>query len=124
MARRIVLVGGVAAGPKAAARARRRDPEAEITLVERGEFLSYAGCGLPFYIAGLVKEAQELMCTPAGVLRDAAFFKAVKNVKVLTRTLAQQIDREHKEVVVVCPTTSSLSPPEAPPSSHRCRGWI
>lgn len=101
MARRIVVIGGVAAGPKAAARARRRDPEAEITLVERGEFLSYAGCGLPFYIAGLVKEAQELMCTPAGVLRDAAFFKSVKNVKVLTRTLAQQIDRERKEVVVV-----------------------
>lgn len=101
MAKKIVVIGGVAAGPKAAARARRLDPEAEITLVEKGELLSYAGCGLPFYIAGLVNEAQELMCTPAGVLRDAAFFKAVKNIKVLTRTLAQQIDRERKEVVVV-----------------------
>jgi NADPH-dependent 2,4-dienoyl-CoA reductase/sulfur reductase-like enzyme/rhodanese-related sulfurtransferase len=101
LTRRIVIIGGVAAGPKAAARARRLDPEAQITLVEKGGLLSYAGCGLPFYIAGLLTDVQELMRTAAGVPRDTAFFKTVKNVEVLTRTMAQQIDRDSKEVVVV-----------------------
>ncbi len=50
---KIVIIGGVAAGPKAAAKVRRLDPEAEITIVEKGIFLSYAGCGLPYYISGL-----------------------------------------------------------------------
>lgn len=101
MGSRIVVVGGVAAGPKAAARARRRDPKAEITLVEKGELLSYAGCGLPFYIAGLVREARELMSTPAGVVRDAAFFRSVKAIEVRSRNMAQQIDRRRKELAVV-----------------------
>jgi NADPH-dependent 2,4-dienoyl-CoA reductase/sulfur reductase-like enzyme/rhodanese-related sulfurtransferase len=101
MGSKIVVIGGVAAGPKAAARARRRDPEAEITLVEKGEFLSYAGCGLPFYVAGLVKEADELMRTRAGILRDSAYFKSVKNIEVLPRTLAERIDRQAKEVVLL-----------------------
>lgn len=101
MGKRIIVVGGVAAGPKAAARARRRDPEAEITIVEKGDLLSYAGCGLPFYIAGLIHEAEELMCTASGTVRDAAFFKAVKDIKVMTRTLAEKIDRERKELAVI-----------------------
>jgi len=68
--RNIVVIGGVATGPKAAARARRRDAEARITIVERGGLLSYAGCGMPYYIAGLVEQAADLMCTPAGVVRE------------------------------------------------------
>ncbi|SMB99634.1 NADPH-dependent 2,4-dienoyl-CoA reductase, sulfur reductase [Thermanaeromonas toyohensis ToBE] len=101
MARKIVIIGGVATGPKAAARARRLDPEAEITLVEQGSFLSYAGCGMPYYIAGVVKEMEELMCTPAGVVRDAAYFKGIKGINVLTRTRALSIDRQAKEVRVM-----------------------
>ena len=101
MGKKIVIVGGVAAGPKAGARARRRDPEAEITIVEKGDLLSYAGCGLPFYISGLIHEAEELMCTASGTVRDAAFFKAVKDIKVMTRTMAEKIDRQRKELVVI-----------------------
>ncbi|MGD9494930.1 MAG: FAD-dependent oxidoreductase [Armatimonadota bacterium] len=97
---RIVVVGGVAAGPKAAARARRLDPEAEITIVEREELLSYAGCGLPYYISGMVEDRTELMATPIGVLRDPQFFAQVKNINVLNRTEAVAIDREAKELVV------------------------
>lgn len=108
MARRIVVIGGVAAGPKAAARARRRDPEAEITLIEKGELLSYAGCGLPFYVAGLIQEAEDLMRTSAGVVRDTAYFHAVKDVKVLTRTLAEKIDRERKEVAALDLVTGEM----------------
>ncbi|MGB9860016.1 MAG: FAD-dependent oxidoreductase [Moorellaceae bacterium] len=101
MRRKIVIIGGVATGPKAAARARRLDPQAEITLVEQGSYLSYAGCGLPYYIGGLVKDRRELMSTAAGVVRDAAFFKGVKNINVLTRTRALAIDRRAKEVQVM-----------------------
>lgn len=98
---RIIVIGGVACGPKAAARARRRDPNAHITLVERGRLLSYAGCGLPFYLGGLVEDTRRLMETPVGVLRDEAFFKNVKDIDVRTATLAEAIDREEKEVYFV-----------------------
>jgi len=97
---RIVVIGGVAAGPKAAARARRLDPSAEITIVERGELISYAGCGLPYYISGMVEERNDLMATPIGVLRDPAFFSKVKRINVLNRTEAIAIDRQAREVEV------------------------
>ena len=64
MAKKILIIGGVACGGKVAARLRRLDPEAEITVLEKGEFLSYAGCGLPFYVQGVVKEYRDLMSTP------------------------------------------------------------
>ncbi|MEW6397929.1 MAG: FAD-dependent oxidoreductase [Bacillota bacterium] len=89
--RRIVVVGGVAAGPKAAARARRVDPEAEITLLERGSLISYGSCGLPLYLAGLVA-LESLRSSPAGVLRDEDFFWREKRVRVLTGTGAEEID--------------------------------
>jgi len=101
MGTRIVVIGGVAAGPKAAARARRLDASAEITIVEKDELLSYAGCGLPYYISGLVEDRRQLMATPIGVLRDPKFFAQVKNVRVLNRTLAVRIDRAAKAVEVV-----------------------
>ncbi|MCK5082633.1 MAG: pyridine nucleotide-disulfide oxidoreductase, partial [Candidatus Omnitrophica bacterium] len=66
----IVVIGGVAAGPKVGSRVHRLDPEAQVTLVEKGEFLSYAGCGLPYYVSGVVKDQKELMSTPIGVVRD------------------------------------------------------
>lgn len=97
---RIVVIGGVAAGPKAAARARRLDPAAEITVIERDEFLSYAGCGLPYYISGAVEEQSELMETPIGVLRDPEFFQKAKAISVLNRTEATRIDRGLKTVEV------------------------
>ncbi len=98
MGRRIVVIGGVAIGPKAASRARRRDPDAEITILEKGEALSYAGCGTPYYIAGRIRNYKELMMTPADVVRDTAFFKNVKAIRVCNRTLAERIDREAKAV--------------------------
>jgi len=98
MARKIVVIGGVACGPKSASRARRMDPDADITIIERGEILSYAGCGLPYFISGDVPDIKELMCTPLGVVRDTAFFKNVKDINVLNRTLAEKIDRKKKEV--------------------------
>ena len=76
---KVVIIGGVAAGPKAASKIIRMKPDTEVTIIEKGVFLSYAGCGLPYYVSGEIKEQKELMETPAGVLRDAAFFLNVKN---------------------------------------------
>lgn len=96
----VVIIGGVAAGPKVAAKITRLDPAAEVTVLEKGKFLSYAGCGLPYYISGMVKEQKELMSTAVGVVRDAAFFQKVKNVKVLNEAEALEIDRARKRVRV------------------------
>lgn len=97
---KVVVIGGVAAGPKAAARIVRLNPEAQVTVVEKGEFLSYAGCGLPYYISGDVKTQSELMETPTGVVRNAAFFQKVKNFKVLNHTTANSINPVNKTVTV------------------------
>ncbi|GAB4354169.1 MAG: FAD-dependent oxidoreductase [Candidatus Abyssubacteria bacterium] len=97
---KIVVVGGVACGPKAAARARRRDPNARITIIERGPFLSYAGCGLPYYIGGSVPECDDLRKTQYGVIRDEGFFWGVKGIEARTRTLVESINRDRKTVTV------------------------
>ncbi len=97
---KIVIIGGVATGLKAAAKARRMDPNAEITVLEKGNLISYGACGLPYYISAEVNSIEELMKTPAGVLRDSAYFHDVKNVTVLTRTLATRIDRKAKTVSI------------------------
>jgi len=100
MSLKVIAIGGVAAGPKTAAKVMRLNPQAEVTIIEKGKFISYAGCGLPYYVSGLVKEQKDLMSTPVGVARDAGFFQKVKNVKVLTETEALEIDRAQKRVRV------------------------
>lgn len=98
---KVLVIGGVATGPKAAARLRRLNPKAEITIIEKGKILSYAGCGMPYYVSGDVDDCRSLSATAAGVLRDSVFFHNVKNVNVLDRTLAQSIDRKNKTVEIV-----------------------
>ncbi len=98
---KVVIIGGVAAGPKTASRLNRVCPDSEITIIEKGELLSYAGCGLPYYISGKVDCEEELRSTPVGTVRDSVFFQKVKNVKVLNRTEATSIDRESKTVTVI-----------------------
>ncbi len=95
---RIVIVGGVAAGPKVASKIIRLCQDAEVTIVEKGKILSYAGCGLPYYVSGVVKEQKELMCTPVGTVRDPVFFQNVKNVKVFNETEAIEVDRVSKRI--------------------------
>ncbi|RJP18803.1 MAG: pyridine nucleotide-disulfide oxidoreductase [Candidatus Abyssobacteria bacterium SURF_5] len=107
-ARKIVIIGGVACGPKAAARARRRDPHAEITVIERGSLLSYAGCGIPYYIGGAIPEYDGLRKTQYGVVRDEQFFDSVKGIRVRTRTLAEAIDRKNKTVQIRNLQTESI----------------
>lgn len=100
VSQRVVIVGGVTAGAKAASRIMRLDPAADVTIVERGRFLAYSGCGLPFYISGAVSEQRALLESPLGLLRDSFFFHKLKNVRALDLTEAVRIDREHKRLVV------------------------
>ncbi|MBO8127748.1 MAG: FAD-dependent oxidoreductase [Peptococcaceae bacterium] len=97
---RIIVIGGVAAGPKTAARARRMAPEAEITLIDRGTMLSYGSCGLPFYLDGTVKNLKDLVSTSYGVTRDEEYFLREKGINVLTRTEVQAINRDTKSIQV------------------------
>ena len=99
--KKVVIIGGVACGPKAGSRIKRLDPDAQVTILEKGELISYAGCGLPYYISGQVENDGELMATATGVVRDPNFFKNVKDIEVKNHTLAQSIDREHKVVTAV-----------------------
>lgn len=98
--RRVVVVGGVTAGSKAAARIMRLDPHADVTVVERGRLLAYAGCGLPYYIAGAVADQRALTSTAAGLVRDPAFFHDLKRVRALEGTEAVAVDRERRTVSV------------------------
>lgn len=99
--KKVLIVGGVACGGKTAARLMRIDPKADITILEKGEYISYAGCGLPYYVGGVVKEYRDLMTTPIGVVRDESFFRKVKHVTVHTQHLATGIDRGNKLVAAI-----------------------
>lgn len=105
MAKKVLIIGGVACGGKTAARLMRIDPEAEVTMLEKGEYLSYAGCGMPYYVGGVVKEYKDLLSTAIGVVRDETYFRKVKNVEVKTRHMATKIDRAHKKVTALDLTT-------------------
>lgn len=90
--RRLLIIGGVAAGATAAARARRLDEEAEITVLERGPYVSYANCGLPYHVGGEIEDRKALLLqTPAG-------FKKRYGVDVLVDTEALELDRAGKRV--------------------------
>ncbi len=92
--RRIVVIGAVAAGTSAAAKARRNDEDAEIVLYERDRHISYSGCGMPYYIGGLVSDFKEI------VPRDAAYFKKRYNVEVRIRHEVVSVDPEAHTLTV------------------------
>ena len=85
MAKRLVVIGGVAAGPKAAAKARRCDPEMEIVIYQEEDEISYAGCGLPYYASGVVGERDELISRTPGQF-------AVDGIRVLKNRRIEAID--------------------------------
>lgn len=97
---RVLVIGGVACGPKTASRLKRLLPNADVTVIEKGDIVSYSACGLPYYVEGLVPEIGMLMETPVGVARTPVFFEKVKGFNVLMRTEAVRIDRKNKTVRV------------------------
>ncbi|MBM4432509.1 MAG: pyridine nucleotide-disulfide oxidoreductase [Chloroflexi bacterium] len=99
----IVIIGGTACGPKAAARARRCDPNAHITIIEQGSNLSTATCGLPYYVAGVINSQSAL------VARGLDFFKDVMDIDVLIQTQASVINPKTHEVELLDLKTSRVS---------------
>jgi NADPH-dependent 2,4-dienoyl-CoA reductase/sulfur reductase-like enzyme/rhodanese-related sulfurtransferase len=100
MAQKVLVVGAVAAGPKAAVRVKRLDLDAEVTLVDQDSLISYGGCGIPYYVSGDVADEKELRSTSFHMLRDEHFFEKAKGVTTLTSTRALAIDREAGQVLV------------------------
>ncbi len=97
-AKAIIVIGGSAAGPKAAARARRMDEYAEITIIQKDPDLSMASCGYPYYVGGFFDDRNMLLTTPAGVVRDPKFYINAKGIVAKTETEAIEINRKNKAV--------------------------
>ncbi len=96
MAQNIIIIGGVALGSKAACRFKRLEPESKVTIIDLDRFISYGGCGIPFYVSGDVSDINDLRKTSFHMLRDEAFFKNCKDIDVLTETRVERVDREKK----------------------------
>ena len=95
MSKKIVIIGGVAGGATAAARLRRLDEQSHIVLFERGEHISFANCGLPYYIGEVIQNRQKLLVqTVAGMSKKFAL-----DIRNLTEIIA--INREHKTVTAL-----------------------
>jgi NADPH-dependent 2,4-dienoyl-CoA reductase/sulfur reductase-like enzyme/rhodanese-related sulfurtransferase len=98
--KRVVVIGGVALGPKAACRLKRLEPDCDITIIDQDEYISYGGCGIPYFLSGDISDVRELMSTSAHLQRTPEFFRDAKDVRVRTRTRALSIDRTSKTVRV------------------------
>jgi len=92
---KIIIIGGVAAGATAAAKVRRLSPEAKIIMLEAGPDISFANCGLPYYIGGDIKSRSKL------ILQSPESFNEQYNVEVHTHTMVTAIDRNHKKITAM-----------------------
>ena len=92
--KKIVIIGGVAAGASAAARLRRLDESAQIIMLERGEYVSYANCGLPYHIGGIIADRNDLIVT------KPEKFSNWFNIEVRTSSEVVAIDRANKRVLI------------------------
>ena len=92
---KIVVLGGVAAGTKAAAKLMREDRSNEVVILNKGKDISYAGCGLPYYVGHVIKDKEEL------IVNTPERYEGLTGVKVLTCTEATKVDRAGKQVHAV-----------------------
>jgi NADPH-dependent 2,4-dienoyl-CoA reductase/sulfur reductase-like enzyme len=93
--KKILVIGGVAAGTSAASKAKRIDPDADVKIIQDERVVSYGACGIPYVIEGIVSDFQEL------IERLADIFKKEYQIDVITNTRAQRIDRDKKEVYTI-----------------------
>ena len=91
---KIIIIGGVAGGATTAARIRRTNETAEIILLEKGKYISYANCGLPYYIGGVIEEREKLF------VQTPEAFSTRFRVDVRTENEVIFIDRKRKTVTV------------------------
>jgi CoA-disulfide reductase len=93
--KRILIIGGVAGGASAATRIRRLSEEAEIVIFEKGEYISFANCGLPYYIGGEIKNREQLL------LQTPAKIKERYNIDARINSEVIKIDRTHKQILIL-----------------------
>jgi NADPH-dependent 2,4-dienoyl-CoA reductase/sulfur reductase-like enzyme/rhodanese-related sulfurtransferase len=122
MAEKIVIVGGVAGGASAAARARRVDEHAQIVLFERDEFVSFANCGLPYYVGGEIKDRDSLLVATVDMLKarfniDIRTFSEVvkidragKTVRIKNRVTGEEYDETYGKLLLA-PGAAPIKPP-------------
>jgi len=96
--KKIIVIGGSAAGPKAASKARRMDENADITIYQKASDLSMASCGYPYYVGGFFDDRSQLLCSPAGVVRDSKFFWNAKKITTKVQTEVTIIDKKNKRI--------------------------
>jgi len=94
MSNKVLIVGGVAGGASTAARLRRMDEQAEIVMFERGEYISFANCGLPYYIGGAIENREELL------IQTPEAMKARFNIDVRVKQEVMSIDKDKKTIEV------------------------
>ncbi len=124
MSQKVIVIGGVASGASAAAKLRRLDPYDSIVILEKGDYISYANCGLPYFISGLVRGENQLIArTPREMQAEG--------IEVRLKSEALSIDRAQNTVLVknlatgrpiASPMTSSSSRPAPLPSGLRSPG--
>lgn len=95
MGMKVLIIGGVAAGTKAAAKLKREDYNAEVTIITMGKDISYAGCGLPYYVGDVIHEKGQL------IVNTPESFEKLTGVHVITETEAVKVNREDKTVEAV-----------------------
>jgi len=91
---KVVIIGGVAGGASTVTRLRRMDEKAEIILLERGEYISFANCGLPYHIGDVITEREKLLVVTPQKLKETS------NIDARVRHEALSIDRKNKTVKV------------------------
>ena len=96
--RKIIVIGGSAAGPKAAAKARRIDNNAEVVIMQKEADLSMASCGYPYYVGGFFNDRNMLLCTPTGVVRSPMFYLNAKDIDAEVKTEVTGIDTKNHSV--------------------------
>ena len=147
MTRRVLIVGGVAGGASAAARLRRLDEESEIVLFDRGPYVSFANCGLPYYVGNVIADERRLLVASRELFRDrfnidvqtehevTAIDRAVQTIRVKDLRDGSEHD-ERYDVLVLAPGAVPIRPVarglELPgvfvvrtiPDTRRIRAWL
>ena len=100
---KILIIGGVAAGTKVAAKLKREDFGADVTILTMGKDISYAGCGLPYYVGDVIRDRKQL------IVNTPASFEKLTGVRVVTETEAVKVNRQEKTVEAVSTVTGERS---------------
>lgn len=121
MTKKIVIIGGVAGGASAAARLRRLDEQAEIIMLERGEHISYANCGLPYYLGNVIADRNKLLVQTPQTMKDVfnidvrinseatQIFPVQKEIKAQEKS--GRVYRESYDYLILSPGASPIRPP-------------